>query len=149
VAKYPRMSAVLDKAEYTTYNNQRVMLNGRVVKVSLTSRSNRYGSWERGFKFTDTLVGYLTRRGYKKYPYNNRRAKWWQNMMLRSTGRVPVGRFVNEYSADHGKTWHTNRDDAVKCRGKVVIRRDTRTELAFEGIQQLCRREDPSYKWRP
>jgi hypothetical protein len=149
VAKYPRMSAVLDKAEYTTYNNQRVMLNGRVVKVSLTSRSNRYGSWATGFKFTNTLFGYLTRRGYKKYPYNNRRAKWWQNMMLRSTGRVPVGRFVNEYSADHGKTWHTDRDTAFKCRGKVVIRRETRTELAFEGIQQLCRREDPNYQWRP
>jgi hypothetical protein len=143
------MSTVLDKEEYDTYHNQKVLLAGRVVKVSLTSRSNRYGSWERGFKFTDTLVGYLTRRGYKKYPYANRRAKWWQNMMQRSLGRVPVGRFVNEYSADHGKTWHFNRDDAVKCRGKVVVKRSTHTELAFEGIQQIWRREDPNYKWRP
>lgn len=150
MARYPRMSSELNKEEYNTYRDQKAMLNGRVVTVSITTCSNRYGSWERGFKWTDTKIGVLKRRSYTKYPYENRRAKWWQNMMRRSLGYTPVGRYVNEYSTDHGKTWHLNRDDALKCRGKVVVKRDSHTEMAFEAIQALNRRDfGPDYKWRP
>jgi len=45
MATYPRMSSELNKEEYKTYRDQKVMLNGRVVSVSITTRSNRYGSW--------------------------------------------------------------------------------------------------------
>lgn len=149
MAKYPRMSTVLNKDEYKTYSGQKVMLNRRVVTVSSSSRSNRYGSWERGFKFSDTTIGVLIRRAFKKYPYNNRRAKWWQTMMKRSTGRVPTGYFVKEYSTDHGKTWHSDTHTAMKCRSKVVLTRDSRTELAFDAIQRINRSYDPRYTWRP
>lgn len=150
MATYPRMSSELNKEEYKTYRDQKVMLNGRVVSVSITTRSNRYGSWARGFKWTDTKIGVLTRRGYKKYPYENRRSKWWQNMMSRSLGYIPVGHYVKEYSTDHGKTWHFSKDEALKCRGKVVVTRDEHTELAFEAIQALNRRDfGPDYKWTP
>lgn len=149
MAKYPRMSTVLNKDEYRTYSGQKVMLNRRVVTVSTSYRSNRYGSWERGFKFSDTTIGVLTRRAFKKYPYNNRRTKWWQSMMRRSRGHVPVGYYVKEYSTDHGKTWHSDKHTAMKCRSKVVLTRDSRTELAFDAIQRINRSYDPSYRWQP
>jgi hypothetical protein len=150
MAKYPTMSIKLNKQDYGTHRFTKVMFSGRVVKVDQHRRSNRYGSWERGFKFTDTTIGVLVRQSLVKYPYKLRHAKWWQRMRLRCDGYIPVSRKVNEYSTDHGKTWHRQLKDALKSQGKVILNRDTRGEMAFDAIQQLNRKWDgPGYKWYP
>jgi hypothetical protein len=69
---------------------------------------------------------------------------------MRYNGYIPTSRRAIEYSTDHGKTWHSMLNDALKCQGKVVLSRDTHGEFAFEAIQAINRKYDgPNYKWRP
>ena len=150
MAKYPTMSITLNKQDYETHRWKRVRFGGRVVTVEQHRRSNRYGSWERGFKFTDTTIGVLVRQSLVKYPYRLRRAKWWQRMRMRYDGYIPTSHRVTEYSTDHGTTWHRKLEDGLKCRGKVVLERNTHGEMAFNAIQRLNREYyGPNYKWHP
>jgi hypothetical protein len=98
------------------------------VAVYRLEREMRYGSWERGFKWTRTQYGILVRFKAKlkgmKYP-----------------GKV--------FSADNGRTWNESLKVALKTKGKVIINKHKSKEMAFEGIQRINRSYDPNYRWRP
>lgn len=92
---------------------------GKTVKVGIYTcevgskrKSGRSGSYNRGFKFTSSVYGYL-----------------------KTTTKA---RGV-EYSFDHGKTWSYSLLKASKVRsGKILLERDTpKKEFAYDAIQQI------------
>ena len=116
-----QLNAVADPAQYTEFKGQEVLLGTIVVTVHLYEKHSQSGSYERGFKYTDSTYGYLTKKlkGTKYYK-------------------------PTRYSPDHGKTWYDTFEDAKKQRaGKVLVERRNNKEFAFESIQRINRDYDP------
>ena len=115
-----QLAAKADKKDYADFRGQIVKLNGEPVRVMTYEKYSQSGSYERGFKFTDSTYGYLEKSDRTLY------------------------------SPDHGKTWYTYLEDMKKQRaGRVLVERKTHGEFAFESIQRINKSYDPSYKWRP
>lgn len=115
--------------EYKTNNGKDVMLGNQRVYLFIDCNDTKSGSWEKGFKFGSITYGILKR-----------------------TTVTAKGKYrYNEFSYDHGATWHARPADAKKVRGKVIVERSTpRGEFAFDKIQQLNREYHGStYKWTP
>jgi hypothetical protein len=92
---------------------------GKTVKVGIYTcevgskrKDGQSGSYEKGFKFTSSVYGYL-----------------------KTTTKA---RGV-EYSFDHGKTWSYCLLKASKVRsGKILLERDKpKKEFAYDAIQQI------------
>ena len=115
-------------AEYVANKDKECVLGKYIVTVMLYERNSQSGSYDRGFKWTDTTYGVLTRKlkGTKYY--------------------TPV-----RYSPDHGKTWYESLDEAKKQRAaKVKVAVHKSQEFAFNAIQQINRKyEGASYRWKP
>ena len=116
-----KLSLTPNKEEYKAHAGTKVMLGNLEVMVLVHTTSGRKGSYERGFKFTTSEYGLLTHSDKK--------------------GRI-------SYSANHGANWFANTTSALKSKGKVILKRETRPEFAFEAIQQINRKYDPSFKWK-
>lgn len=121
-----QLDAVVDKCQYRILIDSHAMLGDMSVTVHLYEKHSQSGSWERGFKYTNSTYGYLRKqlRGTKYYkPFR--------------------------YSPDHGKTWYETLEAAKKQRaGKVLVERETHGEFAFNSIQKINRDYDPQYKWK-
>jgi hypothetical protein len=116
-----QLSAIADKKDYADFRGQIVKLNGEPVRVLTYVTYSTSGSYERGFKFTNSTYGYLERR---------------------------VGTST-AYSPDHGKTWYIWIEDMRKQRaGKILVSREKHGEFAFENIQRINKSYNPDYKWR-
>lgn len=116
---------------YNANMGQIVKLGRYMVVVSKRCTHNQYGSWERGFKFSDNEYGLLKR---ETRSLNGERFK-----QLRMV-----------YSMDHGTTWHLTVKDAARSRGKIKLNSNKSQEFAFNSIQEINRRYDgPGYTWRP
>ena len=103
---------------YRRYCGEKVRCGNSIVKVVTHRTESRAGSWERGFRFSNSVWGMLYRLSDKSY------------------------------SMDHGKTWHANAKAAAKSKGKLRLKHESHGELAFEGIQKLNRDYyGPGYKW--
>ena len=128
-----KLSVVADKAEYLAHKDQTVFLGKKEVLVSLEKRNTKSGSWERGFKFGSITYGML------------------QRIVKKKSSLQPYRTYEKtEYSADHGSTWHPNRQSALKVKGKIIINRcKPEGEFAFNAIQRINSEYDPSYKWKP
>lgn len=123
MTNYPKLSKTPLAAEYEALKWKKARLGRFIVEVQRHTRHSKSGSWERGFKFSDTTYGVLVRKNSEGH---------------------------NLFSANHGATWHETFKDACRAKGKVVLERYRRGELAFEGIQQINRSYfGPGYKWRP
>ena len=102
---------------------------GKTVKVGRfkcevisRQKEGKSGSWERGFKFTTSVYGGLR--------------------------RDTTGAYL--YSFDHGLTWMAGDRNAIKVRaGKTLLKRSTQGEMAFNSIQEINRKWDSGYKWKP
>jgi hypothetical protein len=111
--------------EYNIHLGTECMLGKNTVKVCRYANESCRGSYERGFKFSTNIYGYLTKqlKGTKYYK--------------------PL-----RYSHDHGKTWFTTFGEMKKQRsGKVRVSTQRRNEFAFDRIQQINRSYIPNYKW--
>lgn len=103
---------------YRRYRGQKMRIGKNIVIIEVYRTESRGGSWERGFKFSNSEWGILKRVSDKSF------------------------------SMDHGKTWHSNPKAAAKSKGKMRLNSETRGEFAFEGIQKLNREYyGPGYKW--
>ena len=114
-------------SQYKELDGKIALLGNVVVNVYCYEKHSQSGSYERGFKYTDSTYGYLTKKlkGTKYYK-------------------------PTRYSPDHGKTWYDTFEDAKKQRaGKVLVERRNNKEFAFESIQRINRDYDPQYKWKP
>jgi hypothetical protein len=111
------------KEAYLANMGRQVKLGRYLVTVTDYHKEGRSGTWERGFKFTRSVYGMLSRKLKKNY--------------------------FTEYSCDHGKTWASSPSQASKVRsGKILLDREQpRKEFAFDSIQEINRDYDPSYKW--
>jgi hypothetical protein len=113
-------------AEYVANEGKECLLGKYVVTVVLYERNSQSGSYDRGFKWTDTTYGYLTRqlKGTKYYK--------------------PM-----RYSPDHGATWYESLYEAKKQRaGKVKVAVRKSQEFAFQAIQKINKEYDPRYNWK-
>lgn len=123
----PKLDAVPNKDQYKSLRGKQAKLGRYVVTVMEHRRSGRQGSYERGLKFTEIVYGILQRKN-------------------------PVYRYGYGvlYSANHGQSWHENLKEACRAKGKVVLKRDSHKEMAFDSIQAINRKwEGPGYVWRP
>jgi hypothetical protein len=121
------LSATAVPAEYKALDGKEATLGKLTVTVNTYEKESKSGSWDRGFKWTRTTYGYLTRQ-LKGTKYHK-----------------PM-----RYSVDHGATWHESFADAKKQRaGKVKVDVYKSQEFAFEGIQKINRDYDSNYRWRP
>lgn len=112
------------KDAYLANMNQVVKVGRYTCTVREYRKEGRSGSWERGFKFTNSVYGMLVRKLKTHY--------------------------CTEYSCDHGATWHPSASAASKVRaGKVLLSRTTQGEFAFDSIQRINKQYDPNYTWRP
>lgn len=103
---------------YVALRDKKVRCGSSIVIVTVHRTESRAGSWERGFKFSNSDWGMLKRVSDKLV------------------------------SLDHGKTWHSNPKAAAKSKGKIRLSHDSHGELAFEGIQKINRAYyGPGYKW--
>lgn len=111
------------KEAYLANMGCQVKLGRYLVTVTDYRKTGRSGSWERGFKFTSSTYGMLSRKLKKN--------------------------FFTEYSCDHGKTWASSPSQASKVRsGKILLERDQpRKEFAFDAIQKINRDYDKNYQW--
>ena len=126
-----KLSDKPSKEEYKANKDKDVLLGKDVVRVVLSRKDTKSGSWERGFKFGSITYGILKRKVKQKSP--------WSKKIIE----------LPEYSADHGATWHPDARAALKSKGKVVVERSTpRGEFAFNSIQRINREYDPNYKWK-
>lgn len=124
---YPKLKTPADPAQYKKLAGKKALLDNKVVTVISAQRDTQYGSWERGFKWVHTTYG-----------------------VLRHKPRPKTSPYYIVYSADHGATWHATMRDALKVRkGKVVLEKQREQEFAFDGIQEINRKWDAGYKWRP
>lgn len=120
---------------YQANMRKTVKLGRFMVTVTKHTSNNRYGSWGRGFKFSDVAYGVLTR---KATSLAGQRLSW-------SSGSKRT-----VYSMDHGVSWHLALKEARKSKGKIRLDTYKSTEFAFEAIQEINRKWDgPGYKWRP
>lgn len=125
-----KLSTVPNKDEYKANNGKKALLGDMEVTVFLDIKDTKSGSWERGFKFGTITYGVLRR----DHAYSKTKA---------------VTRIRQEYSYDHGKTWHPLTIDAKKVKGKVIVERSSSKEFAFDIIQRINREYNPGYRWRP
>ena len=118
------LSATPEAAEYIANNGQECLLGKAIVTIASYTNYSRTGSYERGFKFSSNTYGYLIKqlKGTKYYK-------------------------PSRYSADHGATWHESFDE-MKRAGKVKLSSTNSKEFAFDSIQKLNKKYDPSYTWR-
>jgi hypothetical protein len=120
------LSATPVIAEYLANIGKECQLGKYVVSVCKYEKESQSGSWERGFKWTYTTYGYLTRKlkGTKYYK-------------------------PTRYSVDHGATWYESLTEAKKQRaGKVKLEVRKSQEFAFASIQKINKEYDPTYQWR-
>ncbi len=104
---------------YQRYRGEVMKCGRNIVRVTVHRTESRAGSWERGFRFSESKWGLLYRPSDQSY------------------------------SMDHGKTWHANVKVAARMsKGKMRLESDSHGELAFEGIQAIKREYDASYRWR-
>lgn len=110
------------KAEYLANMGKTVKVGRYTCEVGSERKDSRSGSYERGFKFSSSVYGYLK-----------------TTTKARGT----------EFSFDHGKTWHYNLYTASKTRsGKILLERNApRGEFAFDSIQKINRDYDANYRW--
>ncbi len=114
-------------SEYMSNMSQGCTLNGVTVTVCQYTNYSRSGSYERGFKFSNTTYGFLTKqlKGTKYYK--------------------PL-----RYSPDHGKTWYETLDEMKKQRAdKVKLQSNRSAEFAFDSIQKINKDYDRNYVWAP
>lgn len=104
------------KEAYLANMGRQVKLGRYTVTVTDYHKEGRSGTWERGFKFTRSVYGMLSRKLKKNY--------------------------YTEYSCDHGKTWASSPSTAAKVRsGKILLEREQpRKEFAYDAIQEINRR---------
>jgi hypothetical protein len=123
------LSATAVPAEYKALDGKEATLGKLTVTVNTYEKESQSGSWERGFKWSHSVYGYLTRT------------------LKTSRGGRPLVR----YSPDHGATWYEDSREMKKQRaGKVLVSRAKSQEFAFEAIQATNRKyEGPGYKWKP
>ena len=120
------LSATPEAAEYLANKDTQCLLGKVTITVSSYTNDSRTGSSERGFKFSSNTYGYLVKQLKGTKYYKPRR-----------------------YSADHGVTWHNSLEEMKKQRaGKVKISSTRSKEFAFDSIQKLNKKYDPSYTWR-
>lgn len=120
--------------EYVANNGTDVLLGTEIVRIITEYRQTKSGSWEKGFRFGSITYGMLRRTVKKKYSWSKTQTYDQQ-----------------EFSCDHGKTWHANIKAAIKSKGKVIVARTVPVgEFAFDAIQKINREyEGPGYKWTP
>lgn len=120
------LSATPVVEEYVANKGKECQLGKYVVTVVLYERNSQSGSYDRGFKWTDTTYGILTRqlKGTKYYK-------------------------PTRYSPDHGVTWYESLHEAKKQRaGKVKVAVHKSQEFAFAGIQKINKAYDSNYRWK-
>lgn len=104
---------------YRRCKGQKMKCGRYIVLVRSYRTESRAGTWERGFKFSNSDWGMLERIS------------------------------DHTCSMDHGKTWHTSPKAALKSKGKIKLASESHGELAFEGIQKLNREfYGPGYRWQ-
>jgi hypothetical protein len=129
---YPKLNKVFNQAQFESLKGQKAQFQGRVVIVDTHETHNSYGSWERGFKFSDRTYALLTRTVMYRQRKNSRATK------------------QNDYSVNYGASWHPSIREALKSKGKITLEQETHGEFAFEAIQRINRKwEGPGYRWRP
>ena len=128
------LSDKFSKDEYIANAGKDVLLGNAKVTIVLDYVYTKSGSYERGFKFGSITYGLLKRRVTKSYSWDKK--KTYE---------------VSEFSADHGKTWHSDPKAAKKVKGKSIVKRSTPLgEFAFDAIQQMNREYyGAGYKWHP
>lgn len=113
-----------NKQEYLDHMGEVCKLGRYEVTVGKYVTDTKTGSWERGFKFHETTYGVL----------------------YRTKGTVKVKSF------DHGKSWEidwVSDFNAAKLAGrnKIMLKRKTTKEFAFDAIQRINRQYDAGYRW--
>jgi hypothetical protein len=100
------------KQAYLANMGKTVKVGRYVCEVGSKRKDGQSGSYEKGFKFTSSVYGYL-------------------KTTTKARGE--------EYSFDHGKTWSYSLYKASKVRsGKILLERDApRKEFAYDAIQQI------------
>ena len=120
------LSATAVVTEYFANIGKECKLGKYIVTPKKYEKESQSGSWERGFKWTYTTYGYLTRtlKGTKYYK-------------------------PTRYSVDHGATWHESFEVAKKQRaGKVKLEVRKTQEFAFNSIQKINKEYDKNYRWK-
>ena len=99
------------KEAYLANMGKTVKVGQYTCEVGSKRKDGQSGSYEKGFKFTSSVYGYL-----------------------KTTTNKGV-----EYSFDHGKTWSYSLFNASKVRsGKILLERDKpKKEFAYDAIQQI------------
>lgn len=136
------MSTRFTKEWYKENQGKKVTVNGTQCLVTSHRTESRGGSWERGFRFYHSQWAMLTCMQPKKIPSHLKRVKWAAKLVAKMKKEK-----VKHYSMDHGTTWHTTPQDAMKSKGKMKLSSGSEGELAFEGIQQINRKYNPNYQW--
>jgi hypothetical protein len=119
------LSATPVATEYFANIGKECKLGKYVVTVKSYEKESQSGSWDRGFKWTYTTYGYLTRelKGTKYYK-------------------------PTRYSPDNGVTWYESIGLMKKQRaGKVKLEVRKSQEFAFDGIQRINKSYDSNYRW--
>ena len=117
-----QLDKVVNPAQYKQFVGKTVLLGKQPVTVHMYSKESQSGSWERGFKWTTSIYGYLSKTLKRE----------------------------QRYSPDHGKTWYNTVWECKKQRaGKVLVERGTHSEFAFAAIQKINKVYDPTYCWKP
>lgn len=104
--------------EYVRFEGQKVQLRGHEYELFIKTKQSRVGSYSRGLKWNTRVYGMLRRRS-------------------KTTS--------SQISVDHGLTWHDEWPDhgtstVFKSKNKVIIRRDSQKEFAYEAIQAINHR---------
>lgn len=116
-----QLDKVVNPAQYKQFVGKTVLLGKQPVTVHMYSKESQSGSWERGFKWTTSIYGYLSKT-------------------------LKCGK---RFSPDHGKTWYNFASECKKqLAGKVLVEREKRVEFAFDAIQKINRDYDPTYRWK-
>lgn len=104
-----------NKEELIAQMGQDCKLGRTVVRVGSDRVHTQSGSYERGLKFHETTYVVLLKKPDAMFP---------------------------EMSYDYGKTWSTSRIQARKSAGraKVMLKRDTHKEFAYDAIQEINRK---------
>ena len=108
------LSKEANKAELEAHMGEDCKLGRTVVRVGSDRVNTQSGSYERGLKFHTTTYVVLLKKPDDMFP---------------------------EMSYDYGKTWSTSRIQARKSAGraKIMLKRDTHKEFAYDAIQQINR----------
>jgi len=91
-----QLNAVADPAQYTEFKGQEVLLGTIVVTVYSYKKHSQSGSYERGFKYTDSTYGYL-KKGIEVSPDHGK--TWYYSLeeaKKQRAGKVLVERRNNK-----------------------------------------------------